>query len=250
MTQRLKDKIAVITGAANGIGQAIAERFAAEGADVAIADLSPASETEAAIKKQGRRVLTVKCDVSKPDDVEAFGQKVLSTFGRCDILVNNAGIYPPIPFDDLTFNQWKKIFEVNVDSGFLMAKAFVPGMKTAGWGRIINLTSTTFWLKIEAYTHYISTKAANIGFTRALASELGKHGITVNAIAPSLVRTGSTESSPFLSQMFEVLPNMLQAIPRLQVPQDLTGTATFLASDDASFITGQTLAVDGGMVRH
>ncbi|NMG17191.1 SDR family NAD(P)-dependent oxidoreductase [Aromatoleum bremense] len=249
MTKKLKDKIAVITGGANGIGQAIAERFASEGADIVIADLALAPQTEAAVKEYGRRVLTVKCDVSKPDDVEAFGQKVISTFGRCDILVNNAGIYPLIPFDDLTFEQWKKTFEINVDSGFLMAKAFVPGMKKAGWGRIINLTSTTYWLKIEAYTHYISTKAANIGFTRALASELGKHGITVNAIAPSLVRTATTEASP-LSEMFDVLPNMLQAIPRLQVPQDLTGTATFLASDDASFITGQTIAVDGGMVRH
>jgi len=164
-------------------------------------------------------------------------------------LVNNAGIYPLIPFDELTFEQWKKTFEINVDSGFLMAKAFVPGMKRNGWGRIINLTSTTYWLKIEAYTHYISTKAANIGFTRALASDLGKDGITVNAIAPSLVRTATTEASA-LSAMFDVLPNMLQAIPRLQVPLDLTGAAAFLASDDASFITGQTLAVDGGMVRH
>lgn len=249
MTQKLKGKIAVITGGANGIGQAIAQRFAAEGADIVIADLSPAPQTEAAVKEHGRRVLTVKCDVSKPDDVEAFGQNVISNFGRCDILVNNAGIYPLIPFDDLTFEQWKKTFEINVDSGFLMAKAFVPGMKKAGWGRIINMTSTTYWLKIEAYTHYISTKAANIGFTRALASELGKHGITVNAIAPSLVRTATTEASA-LSEMFDVLPNMLQAIPRLQVPQDLTGTAAFLASDDASFITGQTMAVDGGMVRH
>lgn len=249
MTQRLKDKVAVITGGANGIGRAIAERFAAEGADIAIADLVPAPEAEAVIRNTGRRVLTVKCDVSQPGDVEAFGKQVISTFGRCDILVNNAGIYPLIPFDELTFDQWKKTFEINVDSGFLMAKAFVPGMKKNGWGRIINLTSTTYWLKIEAYTHYISTKAANIGFTRALASDLGKDGITVNAIAPSLVRTATTEASA-LSAMFDVLPNMLQAIPRLQVPLDLTGAAAFLASDDANFITGQTLAVDGGMVRH
>lgn len=248
MIQKLKDKVAVITGGANGIGQAIALRFAAEGADIAIADLSPSSETEAAIRDLGRRILSVKCDASSPSDVEAFSQKVKSTFGRCDILVNNAGIYPLKPFDDLTFEEWKKIFANNVDSGFLMAKAFVPGMKQAGWGRIINLTSNTFWMKIEGFTGYISTKAANIGFTRALASELGIHGITVNAIAPSLVRTATTETSP-LAEMFDGVPN-LQSIPRLQVPQDLTGTAAFLASEDAAFITGQTIAVDGGMVRH
>lgn len=249
MTQRLKGKVAVITGGANGIGKAIALRYAAEGADIAIADLSPSAETDAAIKALGRRVLSVKCDVSIPGEVDAFGQKVKSNLGRCDILVNNAGIYPLKPFDELTFEEWKKIFAVNVDSGFLMAKTFVPGMKAAGWGRIINLTSTTYWLKIEAYTHYISTKAANIGFTRALATELGKFGITVNAIAPSLVRTATSEASP-LAEMFEILPGMLQSIPRLQVPEDLAGTAAFLASDDASFITAQTIAVDGGMVRH
>lgn len=249
MTQKLEGKVAIVTGGSNGIGQAIALRLAAEGADVAIADLSPAPQTEAAVKELGRRILTVKCDVSSPNDVDAFALQVKSTFGRCDILVNNAGIYPLKPFDDLTFEEWKKIFAINVDSGFLMAKAFVPGMKQAGWGRIINMTSTTYWLKIEAYTHYISTKAAIIGFTRALASELGKHGITVNAIAPSLVRTATTEASA-LAEMFDVLPGMLQAIPRLQVPQDLIGIAAFLASDDAAFITAQTIAVDGGMVRH
>jgi NAD(P)-dependent dehydrogenase (short-subunit alcohol dehydrogenase family) len=245
---KLKGKVAAVTGGASGIGQAIAARFAAEGADIAIADLLTAAQTEDDIRKAGRRVLTVACDVAKERDVELFGRAVLSTFGRCDILVNNAGIYPLQSFDELSFEQWKRTFAINVDSGFLMAKTFVPGMKRAGWGRIINMTSTVFWLKIEAYTHYISTKAANIGFTRALASELGKHGITVNVIAPSLVRTTTTETSS-LAQLFDVIP-MQQAIPRLQMPQDLTGTAVFMASDDAAFITGQTIAVDGGMVRH
>jgi 3-oxoacyl-[acyl-carrier protein] reductase/(S)-1-phenylethanol dehydrogenase len=129
-----------------------------------------------------------------------------------------------------------------------MAKAFVPGMKAQNWGRIVNLTSAVFWLNIPNFVHYVSTKAANIGFTRALASELGDFGITVNAIAPSLVRTATSEASA-LSQMYDVVAES-QAIKRLQVPADLTGAALFLASDDAAFITGQTLPVDGGAIRN
>jgi 3-oxoacyl-[acyl-carrier protein] reductase/(S)-1-phenylethanol dehydrogenase len=129
-----------------------------------------------------------------------------------------------------------------------MAKAFVPGMKTAGWGRIINLTSAVFWLNIPNFVHYVSTKAANIGFTRALASEVGEFGITVNAIAPSLVRTATSEASA-LSGMYDAVAES-QAIKRLQVPADLTGAVLFLASDDSAFMTGQTLPVDGGAVRN
>ncbi len=249
MSERLKNKVAVITGGGAGIGRAIAKRFADEGADIAVADIGPTGETQAAVEAAGRRFLGVHCDCSKPDQVAAFATQVNDAFGSCDILANNVGIYPLTPFEDLTFEAWKRIFEINVDSMFLMSKAFAPGMKQRGWGRIINLSSTVYWLKIEAYTHYISTKAANIGFTRALATEMGPHGVTVNAIAPSLVRTATTEASP-LAAMFDALPEMLQSIKRTQVPEDLTGAALFLASDDSAFMTGQTLAVDGGMVRH
>lgn len=249
MSGRLNNRVAVITGGAAGIGRAIAERFAAEGADIVIADLAPAEQTAEAVRTLGRTALVLKCDVSSPEEVAEFGRQMLKRFCRCDILVNNAGIYPMQAFEKISFEQWKRMFAINVDSQFLMAQAFVPTMKQAGWGRIINLTSTTYWLNIEHYVHYVSTKAANIGFTRALASELGKHGITVNAIAPSLVRTATSEASS-LAGMFETLPNMFQSIKRLSVPEDLTGTAVFLASDDAAFLTGQTLAVDGGMVRH
>lgn len=249
MGDRLRDKVAVITGGGAGIGRAIAKRYAEEGADIAVADIGSTAEVQAAVEAAGRRFLGVACDCSKPEPVAAFAEQVNGTLGRCDILVNNVGIYPLTPFEELSFADWKRIFEINVDSMFLMSKAFAPGMKRRGWGRIISLTSTVFWLKIEAYTHYISTKAANIGFTRALATEMGPHGITVNALAPSLVRTATTEASP-LAAMFDALPEMLQSIKRTQVPEDLTGAALFLASDDSAFMTGQTLAVDGGMVRH
>jgi len=245
MTRRLEGKIAVVTGGAAGIGQAIAARLGQEGADIIIADIAPATETEHKILSAGGKVSSARVDVSSPESVSAFSHQI----DRCDILVNNAGIYPMQPFEDISYRDWKRMFEINVDSQFLMAQAFVAGMKARQWGRIINLTSTTFWLKISNYVNYVSTKGANIGFTHALSAELGPFGITVNAIAPSLVRTATTERSE-LSGMFDALPTQLQSIPRLQVPGDLTGIAAFLASDDAAFITGQVLAVDGGMVRH
>jgi len=248
VADRLRDKIAIVTGGAAGIGRAIAERFAAEGAEIAIADLVVPTETEAAITALGRRVMSLQVDISQPADVAKFQEAVAAKFGHADILINCAGIYPLKAFDDITYEDWKRIFAINVDSQFLMAKAFVPGMKAKNWGRIVNLTSAVFWLNIPNFVHYVSTKAANIGFTRALASELGEFGITVNAIAPSLVRTATSEASP-LAGAYEATAQT-QAIKRVQLPADLTGTAVFLASEDAAFITGQTLPVDGGAIRN
>jgi NAD(P)-dependent dehydrogenase (short-subunit alcohol dehydrogenase family) len=248
MADRLQGKIAVISGGAAGIGRAIASRFAAEGADIAIADLAAADETVAIVEGFGRRAFAARVDVSKPEDVAVFGRQVQSELGEADILVNNAGIYPLKPFEEISYEDWKRIFAINVDSQFLMAKAFVPGMKAKGYGRIVNLSSATFWLNTEQFVHYVSTKGANIGFTRALAGELGAFGITVNAVAPSVVKTATTEASP-LAQAFDAIV-ATQAIKRLEVPEDLTGAVLFLASDDSAFVTGQTLPVDGGAIRN
>jgi NAD(P)-dependent dehydrogenase (short-subunit alcohol dehydrogenase family) len=248
MAGRLQGKIAVVTGGAAGIGRAIATRFASEGADIAIADLAAADETATAVTGVGRRVFSARVDISKPEDVAAFGRQVQTELGEADILVNNAGVYPLQSFEDITYEDWKRIFAINVDSQFLMAKAFVPGMKRKGWGRIVNLSSATFWLNTQHFVHYVSTKAANIGFTRALAGELGAFGITVNAIAPSVVKTATTDASP-LAQAFEAIV-ATQAIKRLEVPEDVTGAVLFLASEDSAFVTGQTLPVDGGAIRN
>lgn len=245
---RLEGKVAVITGGAAGIGQAFAQRLASDGADIAVMDIASCDETGALVERAGRRFFSTRCDVTSAQDVEEFKQGVEQKLGKASILVNNAGIFPMKAFLDLTFDDWRKIQSINVDSMFLVSQAFVPAMIEANYGRIVNMSSTVNWLKIDHYVHYITTKAAVIGFTRGLANELGAHGITVNAIAPSLVRNATTEASP-LSAMFNAITTM-QAIGRLQVPADLAGALSFLVSDDAAFVTGQTLVVDGGLVKH
>jgi NAD(P)-dependent dehydrogenase (short-subunit alcohol dehydrogenase family) len=246
---RLLGKIAVVTGAANvnGIGFAIAEGYAAEGADVVIADIADGSKAKETIERHGHRVFFSKIDVSDQESVEAFGQNVLAEFGGVDVLVNNVGICKVAAFEEATFEDWKRVFAVNVDSQFLMAKAFVTSMKARRFGRIINISSTTFWTRLEKVVPYVASKGAGLGFTRSLASELGEYGITVNAIAPSLVQTDGSTS--YLPDNHKTTP-LLQSIKRVERPADLVGAALYLASEDSEFMTGQTLVVDGGLIRH
>ena len=174
--------------------------------------------------------------------------------GRCDILVNNAGIYPMQPFDQITFDDWRRVLSVNLDSMFLMTKAFADGMRQRKWGRIINIASDTVSLLVPNLVHYISSKAGVIGFTRSLATEFGEHGVNVNAIAPGLTRTPGTLADKEVpggmskEELFEMMVHM-QSIKRGEVASDLVGAVSFLASDDAAFITGQTLYVNGGLTR-
>jgi NAD(P)-dependent dehydrogenase (short-subunit alcohol dehydrogenase family) len=246
-------KVAVITGAASGIGQAFAQRLAEDGVDIVIADMQPADETIRQVQATGRRVLFKHCDVSSPEAVASLAADV-AAFGGCDILVNNAGIFKLQPFEQISFSDWRRVLSINLDSAFLTAQAFVPEMKRRGWGRIVNMASSTFGTVTTGYAHYIASKGGMIGFTRALASELGNNGITVNAIAPTFTRTpGAMNRGPRaddgdLEQAFINAANR-QAIKRTQTPADLVGTVSFLTSDDAAFMTGQTLYVNGGLVR-
>ena len=249
-----KDKVAVITGAAKGIGQAFAKRHAEDGVHIAVADVEAGDATAKLVEQAGRQALVCKCDVTSQDSIAAMAADVLKKFGRCDIVINCAGVYPQRAFDDMTFDEWKRVLSINLDSCFLVSKQFVPGMKQRGWGRIVNLASSTLGSVVTGFVHYMSIKGGIVGFTRALACELGPHGITVNAISPSLTRTHGTLSRQprfgrnSMDEEFEVL-SQRQAIPRPEVPADLVGTMSFLTSDDAAFITGQTLNVDGGRVR-
>jgi NAD(P)-dependent dehydrogenase (short-subunit alcohol dehydrogenase family) len=254
MAKSHQDKVAVISGAANGIGQAFAQRLAQDGAHIVIADMSPAAETVQLVKKAGRDVLAWQGDVSSESSVNALLTEVTARFGRCDILVNCAGIFPSQPFAEMTFTDWRRVQAVNLDSVFLMCAAFVPGMRARKWGRIVNMASSTLGSVVHHLVHYVASKGGVVGFTRALASELGNDGITVNAISPALTRSPGTLARTPRAGMTSMEDEFafaasLQAIKRPELPADLVGTVSFLTSDDAGFMTGQTLNVDGGRVR-
>jgi NAD(P)-dependent dehydrogenase (short-subunit alcohol dehydrogenase family) len=241
-------KLVVISGAAAGIGQAIAVRLAQEGAQIVAVDRDPAAETLKSIQGAGGKAVAIQCDVTSPSSVSSLKEAV-DKVGSCDILINNVGIYPMQPFDDITFDDWRRVLSTNLDSMFLMTKALSGKMRKSGWGRIINMASDTVSLLVPTLSHYITSKAGVIGFTRALATEFGEHGVAVNAVAPGLTRTKGTQViSQTNEALFELTLNM-QSIKRGEQPSDLVGAVSFLASDDAAFITGQTLYVNGGITR-
>ena len=238
---------AVITGAANGIGQAYAIRLAKDGFDIAVADISEATKTKSLVEAEGKRFFSAIVDVTSPEDTQKFASDVVTNLGKVTALINNAGIYPWQSFIDTDYNTWKKVISVNLDGTFLMCKAFVPTMIANKYGRIVNIASTTFFLNAPQMTAYIASKGGVIGFTRALASEVGKDGITTNVIAPGLTNTKSMRDEN--DEVFNLITNM-QAIPKVIEPEDLAGVVSFLCSKDSAFITGQTIAADGGQIRN
>jgi NAD(P)-dependent dehydrogenase (short-subunit alcohol dehydrogenase family) len=237
---------AVITGGANGIGQAYAVRLAEDGFDIAVADVVEASKTKELIEAQGRKFFSAIVDVTSPEATQSFAAQVEENLGNVTALVNNAGIYPWVSFAETDYNTWKKVISVNLDGTFLMCKAFVPLMTGRKYGRIVNVASTTFYMNTTKMTAYIASKGGIIGFTRALAGEIGADGINVNVIAPGLTNTKTMKGVN--EDIFEYLPTM-QAIPRVIEPEDLVGVVSFLCSKDSAFVTGQTIAADGGQVR-
>lgn len=247
--RRAGGRVAVVTGAASSIGQACAERLARDGHRIVVADVADAGETCDRVRRAGSEGIGVQCDVSSPDAVAALAERVDAEFGGCDVLFANAGIYPVTPIAQTSWETWRRIMSVNLDSLFLLTQAFLPGMRERGWGRILATATNGFYTGLPDLTAYVASKGGVIGFVRSLAGEVGQDGVTVNAIAPSLTRTAGTLAGPHRAMgLFEFTQN-LQAIKRTQEPSDLVGAVSFLVSDDAAFVTGQTLPVDGGLVR-
>jgi NAD(P)-dependent dehydrogenase (short-subunit alcohol dehydrogenase family) len=240
-------RVALVTGAAAGIGRAYAERLARDRFVLAAVDLAPPDDTVKAITADGGTASGFAADVTDPAAVAECVAAIGASVGAPSVLVNNVGTYPVIKWDDLTLDDFRRVMAVNLESAFLLCKACIPSMREQGWGRIVNVASRTFWLPVPDMAAYLASKGGVIGLSRALATELGPHNITVNVVAPGLTRTATMEAST-ADAVFEMTANM-QVIKRTQEPEDLVGLVSFLASEDAGFMTGQTLMVDGGLVR-
>jgi NAD(P)-dependent dehydrogenase (short-subunit alcohol dehydrogenase family) len=247
----LHGKTAVVTGAARGIGLAYCQRLAADGAHVVAVDIDDPAGPLSELTGDGEK-LGLVCDISQPGRIAAAAKTVLDRFGRCDILVNNAAIFPTAGLGHLTIELWRQVQAVNVEAALLFAQAFAPGMRAAGWGRIVNTGSGNTLLQVRDLA-YLTSKGSVHALTRALANELGDSGITVNAIAPSVVATEgflgrARTTGPAADEVFTRAVAM-QTIKRPSVPADLSNALGFLVSDQADFITGQILHVDGGLTR-
>ncbi len=245
---KLRDRIAIVTGGARGIGGAIATAFAAEGADVVIADLldeDVAAPVLQAIEAAGQRGLLVRTDVSDEADVRAMVDRAAAEFGDIDILVNDAGTFSQVMFHELSVPEWDRVVGVNLRGCFLCTRMVLPGMLERGRGKVINVASQLGQIGGTEMVHYSASKAGVIGFTKALAREVSSKGIHVNAIAPGPILTEmmAQETEEWANQKLSELP-----IGRFGEVHEVAPTAVFLASDDSSYYVGQTLGPNGGDV--
>jgi 3-oxoacyl-[acyl-carrier protein] reductase len=250
--QLLAGKVAIVTGAGGALGGGIARGLAQEGASVLLADVKneATEEVAASIRSEGGQALAVKCDVSHSGEVEEMVRQAASAFGGVDILVNNAAIYPYRAWTEILEAEWDRVFAVNIKGYYLCARAVYPSMKARGGGKIVNISSITFFLgQWGNLLDYVSSKGAIVGFTRALAREVGVDNINVNCIAPGAFPTDAEMIHPNPQEYnARILEN--QAIQRRGRPEDIANAVLFLSSRLSDFITGQSLLVDGGWVTH
>jgi NAD(P)-dependent dehydrogenase (short-subunit alcohol dehydrogenase family) len=250
----VQGKVVIVTGAARGIGQAYAVTLAEEGASVVVCDLNDCVETANLVRAAGGKVLSLKVDVASATSTAEVAAATMAEFGRIDGLVNNAALYGQLKggrFESIDESEWDAAMAVNVKGIWNCCKAVVPFMRSGGGGSIVNITSLAATFGMPFRLHYTTSKAAVIGMTRGLARELGKDAIRVNAVAPAAVMTEGTEEffSGKVEKALDAIKNS-QSIQRNLMPTDLAGTIVYLLADASSFVTGQTLSVDGGTVMH
>jgi NAD(P)-dependent dehydrogenase (short-subunit alcohol dehydrogenase family) len=240
----LDQRVAIVTGGAQGIGRKIAEGLAGEGARVVVADVQAADTVADSLGG-----IAVAADVSDPRACERMAQVAIDAYGRIDILVNNAGIWSslvPTPFEELSVEEWRRVFDVNVLGMWLATRAVAPFMREAGRGRIINLASGTPYKGVPLFLHYVASKGAVIAMTRVLAKELGGDNVLVNTIAPGFTLSDGVLANQAQVEQLQEISAKARVLVRDQFPEDIVGAVLFFASEQSSFITGQSLVVDGG----
>jgi len=245
----LEGKVALVTGAAQGIGKAIADGLAAEGARIVVADLQGA-ERAAEAYPDG---VGLTADVADEDAVERMTAETVERCGGLDVLVNNAGLYASLamrPFTEIPLDEWRRVMDVNVASMFLTCRAAVPVLRDRGGGAIVNISSGTPFRGVPFLLHYVTSKGAIVAFTRALAKELGRDGIRVNCVAPGFTMSDGVKEHPEVVEQLRDVSVAARTIQRDQVPEDVVGAVAYLASPAASFVTGQTIVIDGGQYFH
>ena len=245
----LDGKVAIVTGAAQGIGRAIADGLAREGARLVVADLQRAEEAAAAYPDG----VGLTVDVSREEDVERMASETVERCGSIDILVNNAGLYASLamrPFTEIPLEEWRRVMDVNVASMFLTCRAVVPVMRAQGGGKIVNISSGTPFRGVPFLLHYVTSKGAIVALTRALAKELGKDTILVNCVAPGFTMSEGVKQHPEVVEKLRDVSIAARTLQRDQVPEDVVGAVVFLCSPEADFITGQTMVIDGGQFFH
>ena len=247
---RLKDTVIIVTGSARNIGRVYALGLAREGAKVVVADIRDPEPTAQEIRGQGGEALALRVDVTSRQATEEMARRTVERFGRIDGLINNAALFHDLvlkPFYQVEEEEWDRLMSINVKGLFLCAKAVFPQMKAQASGRIINIASNTVFKGTTGFIHYVTSKGAVIGFTRALAREVGEYGINVNAVAPDYI---PHEKDDRERPEWDLMIQASRCIKRREVPQDVLGTIIFLCSSDSDFITGQTILVNGGSVHY